>query len=284
MDLHDQISRIGSMAELDRLADPAVKTVKTLIRPGRLKDLLSGTWLGHPLHPVLTDVTIGSLTGATLLDFVGGRRGEHAADVLVGVGVLSALPTAAAGAADWSDTVGEDQRVGVAHAASNLLGISLYAMSFVARRRGARGTGKLLGLGGLVSMSIGGYLGGHLSFSRGIGVNYTFNEKTPEEWTDVVGEAELTDGKPLGVSVDDTRVLLYRKNDQFLAIGAVCTHAGGPLDEGSVDDESCTVECPWHQSVFNLRDGTVVHGPATSPSTSYEVRLDGGRVSVRARL
>lgn len=284
MDLHDQISRIGSMAELDRLADPAVKTVKTLIRPGRLKDLLSGTWLGHPLHPVLTDITIGSLTGATLLDFVGGRRGEHAADVLVGVGVLSALPTAAAGAADWSDTVGEDQRVGVAHAASNLLGISLYAMSFVARRRGARGTGKLLGLGGLASMSIGGYLGGHLSFSRGIGVNYTFNEKTPEEWTDVVGEAELTDGKPLGVSVTDTRVLLYRTNDQFLAIGAVCTHAGGPLDEGSVDDESCTVGCPWHQSVFNLHDGTVVHGPATSPSTSYEVRLHGGRVSVRARL
>jgi hypothetical protein len=91
MELHDQISRIGSMAELDRLADPAAKAVKNLIRPGRLKDLLSGTWLGHPLHPVFTDVTIGSLTGATLLDFVGGRRGEPAADVLVGVGAGNSI-------------------------------------------------------------------------------------------------------------------------------------------------------------------------------------------------
>lgn len=106
MGLHASAERLGRIDALDRLAAPGAKAVKRLVGQGRLKNLLSGSWLGHPLHPLLTDIPIGSFTSATVLDLLAGQRGEHAADVLVALGLISALPTAAAGAADWSDSYG----------------------------------------------------------------------------------------------------------------------------------------------------------------------------------
>src|SRR5204862_7183388 len=109
---------------LDAIAGPVAKLVKRAAPPkSPAKDVLSGTWLGHPLHPMLTDIPIGSFTSANVLDLIGGRAGQRAADRLVDLGLLSAVATAAAGAADWSDTYGEEQRIGVVHAASNLLGV-----------------------------------------------------------------------------------------------------------------------------------------------------------------
>lgn len=283
MSLHDLAERIGAVAALDRAAGPAADAVKRVIRPGLVKDLLSGTPLGHPLHPLLTDVPIGSFTSATLVDLLGGSRGEEAADLLVAVGLVSALPTAAAGAADWSDTYGAEQRIGVVHAAANTVGLALYVASLVARRRGARGAGQLLALGGMAAMTAGGYLGGHLSYSKGVGVNNAFNEHPPEDWTAVLDEAELAGGRPVGVDANGARVLLYRSGVGVHAIGARCSHAGGPLENGEVSDESRTVQCPWHQSVFRLEDGSVVHGPATVPQAAYDTRVVDGRVEVRFR-
>jgi nitrite reductase/ring-hydroxylating ferredoxin subunit/uncharacterized membrane protein len=283
MNLHALAEMTGRVEGLDRVARPASKAVKRLVRQGRLKDLLSGTWLGHPLHPLLTDIPIGSFTSATVLDLIGGRPARKAADALVGLGLVAAVPTAAAGAADWSDTYGDEQRTGVVHALSNVVGLGMYALSLRARRRGDRTKGTALGLAGMASMTVGGYLGGYLGYSRGVGVNNAFFQHPPEDWTPVMAETELPEGKPVRVNVNGATALVYRTTGTILAIGSRCSHAGGPLDEGSVDEATCTVECPWHQSVFRLRDGSVVHGPATVPEAAYDVRVEGGQIELRHR-
>lgn len=282
-DLYGATERLSRVEALDRVAGPAVDLVKRVVGKGVVKDLLSGTWLGHPLHPLLTDIPIGSFTSATVLDLLGGERAHPAADALVGLGLVSSLPTAAAGAADWSETYGPDQRTGVVHAVANLAGLALYALSLRARRRGRRTAGTALGLAGMGVMTVGGYLGGHLSYSRGVGVNHAFSEHPPDDWTAVLAEDELPAGKPVRVEAGGAAVLLYRSDGRVHAVGSRCSHAGGPLDEGDVDEGACTVTCPWHQSVFRLEDGSVVHGPATAPQAAYDVRVQDGRIEVRAR-
>lgn len=163
--------RIERLRALDAVADPAAKQVSELIGRSWAKSLLSGAWLGHPLHPVLTDIPIGSWTSASLLDLVGGRRAEPAADFLVVVGTLSAVPTALAGLSDWSDLGARARRVGVVHAAANLIGVALYTASLLPRRRGRRRAGTLLGLAGATTLTVGGLLGGHLIFRQGSGVD-----------------------------------------------------------------------------------------------------------------
>ncbi len=280
-ELHRAVEKLGASDALGPLGEKLAGAIKSIVGPGTAKDSLSGTWLGHQLHPLLTDIPIGSFTSATILDLIGGEQSGHAADVLIAVGILAALPTAASGAADFSDTYGSEQRVGVVHAASNVIGIALYAASLGARARGRRGSGKLLALAGMGVMTVGGYLGGYLSYSRGVGVNNAFFEHGPEDWSAVMSDAELTVGKPARVEVEGASVLLYRTSSRIFAIGARCSHAGGPLDEGQFDDARCTVECPWHQSVFELADGSVVHGPATTPQAPYDVRVIDGRIEVR---
>jgi hypothetical protein len=95
--LHASAEKLGRLEQLDKPAGAAAKAVGQVVGQGFVKDLLSGSQLGHPLHPLLTDVPIGALSSATVLDLVGGHRAEHAADVLVALGLLSALPTVAAG-------------------------------------------------------------------------------------------------------------------------------------------------------------------------------------------
>src|SRR5579871_5406511 len=143
MDVHEIAERIGATTDLDRVAKPAAETVHRAIPEGPAKDLLSGSWLGHPLHPLLTDIPIGSFTSASILDFLGGKRARTASETLIALGLVSAVPTALAGLADWSDTYGAEQRIGVVHAAANLAGLVCYAASLSARRRGHHYRGKL---------------------------------------------------------------------------------------------------------------------------------------------
>lgn len=281
MGLQAVAEKLGRIDALDALTGPAAKVVKQVVGPGPVKDLLSGSWLGESLHPPMTDIPIGLLSSATLLDLLAPRRAQGAADTLVAVGVLSALPTAAAGWADWSDSYGEDMRVGIVHALSVGVGLGLYATSLGSRRRGHRAVGTALGLAGMTSMAVGGYLGGYLSHSRGLGVNHAFLEHPPSDWTAVLAEAELAPGAPKRVDAGGAAVLLYRTGERIYAIGNSCSHAGGPLSEGDVDEAACTVTCPWHQSVFRLADGGVVHGPAAVPQTAYETRVSDGQIEVR---
>lgn len=280
--LHRAVESIATAETLDGRAATVAESVRRWVGHGRVKDLLSGTWLGHPLHPLLTDVPIGAFTSATVLDLVGGPRSHRAADGFVALGLASSVPTAAAGAADWSHTRGEDQRVGAVHAMANTVGVALYALSLVHRRRGHRKSGAALGLAGMTSMTVGGYLGGSLSYSRGIGVNNTFWLRPPADWTPVLDSSELADGE-LGVGdAEGVSVLLRRAGGTITGIAARCSHAGGPLGEGEVDETACTVTCPWHRSVVRLDTGEVVHGPATAAQPRFEVRERDGRIEVRA--
>ena len=162
---------VDSLEALDRLAEPARRAVTALLGAGPVKDALQGAWLGHAAHPMLTDLPIGFWTSAFVLDLVGGRRSRGAADAFVGLGVVSAVPTAAAGLADWSELDAPERRRGLVHAVMNLLATVLYGMSFVERLRGRRRRGVMLGLAGASAATAGGYLGGHLVYRRGVGVN-----------------------------------------------------------------------------------------------------------------
>jgi nitrite reductase/ring-hydroxylating ferredoxin subunit/uncharacterized membrane protein len=275
------VRRIGELSALDAVAKPLASVIHKLAPPGGLKDLLSGTWMGHPLHPLLTDVTIGAWTSAFVLDLVRDERADDAARTLVGVGLLSALPTAAAGLSDWSDTVGEERRIGLVHAGSNVTALALYLLSYLARRDGRIGRGKTLGGLGAAAATVGGYLGGHLVFRLGIWVDRNAWKHPTGAWEAVADEADLDEGEPVAVQTGDDTVLLIRTGAEVHAISSVCGHAGGPLHEGAIAD-GCVI-CPWHGSAFRLSDGHVVRGPATGHQPVYDVQVDHGKVSVRRR-
>ncbi len=278
--VEDLLQRIEGAEALDRVARPLSKAVARLVPHGPVKDALSGTWLGHPLHPLLTDVAIGSWTSAFFLDVFGGEATETAADGLVGAGVVSALPTALAGLSDWSDLLGAERRVGLVHAAANVLAVSCYGLSWFARRKGDRSRGVALGLLGASIATVGGYLGGHLSYRQGVNVNRNAWKEGPDGWLDVAAESELAEGRPVAAEADGVPVCLVKDGSAVHAIVDVCGHAGGPLHEGELDGDG-HITCPWHGSTFRVQDGSVVHGPATAPQPAFDARIQDGRVSVR---
>lgn len=273
--------RVETAKALDPAADAASSAVSAVLRPGPVKDVLHGTWLGHPVHPLLIALPIGLWSGASLLDLLGERT---AARRLVGAGLLAAVPTAATGLADWSE-VGEakrPKRVGLAHAVANTATVATYLASWRARRRGEHVRGAALALLGAGGLTVGGYLGGHLAYSQAVGVNRNADARpAPRDWADVAAESDVVEGEPLRVTAARQPVVLVRHAGQVHALGATCAHWGGPLDQGSVEGE-CLV-CPWHGSAFRLADGSVARGPATYPQPAYDVRTVGGRVQVRHR-
>jgi nitrite reductase/ring-hydroxylating ferredoxin subunit/uncharacterized membrane protein len=274
------VERVSADERLDPLADPSADAVRAALGRQPTKDLLSGVWLGHPLHPMLTDLPIGFWTSAFTLDLVGGRAGRRAATQLLAWGVLSAVPAALSGAADWGDTTGPSRRVGLVHAAANATALACYAGSWWARVRGRHGRGVALGLVGATAATVGGYLGGHLLQSMGVGVDHTVMSRPPSEWTRVAAPAEITEA-PRRVLAGETPVVVLRHRDGIVALDARCPHRGGPMDEGEVRDGCIT--CPWHGSVFRVDDGALVQGPSTVDLPVYPCRVTDDAVEVRAR-
>ena len=273
---------IESASALDAPGKAIGKTVRGVIGRGELKDALSGTWLGHALHPLLTDVVIGSFVSATLLDLLGGDDDGRAAERLIAIGIAAYAPTAATGVNDWADTEIADpavRRVGLVHAATNTTALALYGSSLAARRRGAHGRGKLLAAAGAAALAAAGFLGGHLTYARGVGPNQTAFDPGPEDWTDAIGASDLVSGEPKRVVVEDTPVLLLRHGDHFHAIHDRCSHRGCSLAEGELEKE--TITCACHGSRFSLRDGSVLRGPATVGQPAYEVRESDGKVEIK---
>lgn len=162
MDVRMIGSELEAAEQLDTISEPLARAVRAVPEPARRT--LAGEWLGHPLHPMLTDLPIGFWTTAWVLDLVGGRRSARVATAMVGLGVASALPTAAAGLVDWADLSVEKKRPGLVHAAANIAATGLYGLSFAARIRGRRFRGIALGMAGAAAATAGGYLGGHLVF------------------------------------------------------------------------------------------------------------------------
>ena len=249
----------------------------------QLQNFLHGTWLGHPLHAILTDIPVGAWTATLVLDIMeaSGRRDcRTGADVTLKVGLAGAACAALAGLTDWHATNGRARRVGLVHGVLNLIGTGLYTASMVSRMRRQRPAGRIYAFAGFLVAATSAYLGGELVYGKRIGVNHTAGEPEIPNWTRALAEADLADGKPHRATVNGVRVLLARTGDQIRCIGEVCSHLGGPLAEGELRED--TIRCPWHGSCFSLRDGSVIDGPATHPQPCFETRVHAGQIEIRS--
>jgi nitrite reductase/ring-hydroxylating ferredoxin subunit/uncharacterized membrane protein len=278
------LDRLERTEALDGVVGVLRRSVRRAIQPGAPADALHGVWLGHPLHPALTDVPVGAWVSAAALDLLPGQR--RTATAMVGVGLAATVPTVVTGASDWSEAGREQQRVGLAHAAANLVAVALYSGSLLARLRGADRTGRMLGSLGLAAVAVGGYIGGHLSYRSATGMNNAVPalRRLPDEWQPLGALSGLPERQPLRRLIGGTvPVLVYRDGDEVRVLVEQCEHMAGPLANGEIvtrDGDVCVV-CPWHGSVFRLSDGRVEHGPATQPQPVLEVRVVDGQVSVR---
>jgi len=157
---------LESLTALDRPVKALEPVVQALFGNGARGSVLRGEWLGHAVHPLLTDVVLGTWTSATVLDLSGGPDSASSARKLIGAGLLAAGPTAWTGWAEWSGLGSRDKRVGLVHAVTNGVVIGAYAASWKARRQGRHGSGVRLALAGAALSAVGAYLGGHLTEAR----------------------------------------------------------------------------------------------------------------------
>jgi nitrite reductase/ring-hydroxylating ferredoxin subunit/uncharacterized membrane protein len=269
--------QLAELAEpLDPISEPVQEAVNAVPQP--VRDVLDGVWFGNPLHPALTDVPIGAWTTALALDLVG----SDAADGALAVGILGAVPAALTGLNDWSHLKGDSRRLGTVHALLNSMALALNVASFVARRDGHRGLGRVLSGVAYAGAAFSAHLGGHLSFGLGVRVNRTAFESPRDRYAPVCDESELNGGKLVGVELEGESAVVSRSEETggVCAIAATCSHMGGPLADG--DREGDTVICPWHGSRFDLCSGEVEGGPAVYPQPRYEARVRAGKVEIRA--
>jgi nitrite reductase/ring-hydroxylating ferredoxin subunit len=218
-----------------------------------------------------------------------GRRtssGVDAASGLLSLAALASMPvTAAAGAADGSVLHREQQRLATVHAGANVVAGAFVAVSLLQRARGRIGLARVLNVTGVTVASLSAGLGGHLAYRWAAGANHAeaFPHTTAPSWVSLGRVSDLPDGAPSARQVGATPVVVVRRGTTVHALGDACSHLAGPLHEGSVTSEGsqdCIV-CPWHASTFRLRDGAVVHGPATAPQPVLETRVVGEYVQAR---
>lgn len=248
-------------------------------RTPKLKELLNGTWLGHPLHAAGTDVPIGALTLMVILTLLGQ---DGAAEVALAVGILAMLAVAVSGSADLVDTHGRERMVTVVHATTMVAALILLVASFVLRIMGddARGLGVLLGLAGYAVLILGAYVGGEIVFALGYPVDRHAWRSHPQAWQRVEVD-EMPEGEPAEGRMGSQPLVLVREGEAVRALHGVCAHAGGPLADGSVEN-GCAV-CPWHGSRFDLVSGARRGGPSLYDQPSYEIRAtDDGGLEARA--
>lgn len=278
---------VGSQEWIDPVAETLERAVSGTFQreTGRLaKDALHGTWLGHPLHPVLTDVPIGAWMMAQVFDALdaadGGGRYEDAARVCITTGLVGAVGAAITGLTDWSETGGKSRRIGLVHGLLNITATSLFLTSALLRRRHKTTGAVAASSTGFAFAMAGAYLGGTLVFDREIGPNHALAGEAPEEFTRTIAAAELRDGEKRKVRVGDADVVVGMHRGRVFALAERCAHQGGPLSEGELRDDG-TIVCPWHQSTYRVESGELVHGPSTYPQPCYETRVIDGFIEVR---
>lgn len=171
--LYRLATTIESAERLDGAVEALRRIADAVVPDGDARDALHGRWLGHALHPMLTDFPLGTWMSASLLDLVGGERSRTASRRLLTFGVAAAVPTIAAGLADYLSSTQRQRRVGVVHAAVNSTAFALYGASLAARHRDRHGVGVALGLAGGLTATAGGFFGGHLSLARDAGLRAT---------------------------------------------------------------------------------------------------------------
>lgn len=251
----------------------------------KVRNFLNGTWLGEPLHVVLTDVPVGAWTVAMafdVLDIVYDRREfRRGCEVSIGLGLLGAAGAAVTGMTDWSDVDPPARRPGLVHGLLNLSGIALFATSLFLRRKKSREAGRIASVLGYAVMGYAAHLGGKLVYEHRVGVDRTNGQVFPEQFTAVLPETSLVDGKLTRVMHEGTAILLVRRGDRLFAMAETCSHFSGPLSEGKLEGD--TVVCPYHFSRFALEDGRVLDGPAVHPQPCLEVRTRNGQIELRRR-
>ncbi|WP_346620331.1 Rieske (2Fe-2S) protein [Blastococcus montanus] len=285
MSLMGFLDRIADVSAFDKAIEPARRAVQGM--PSAVKDVLHGTWLGHPLHPVLVQVPVGSWVSAGLLDAIPPLR--PAATALIGTGVVVAVPAALSGAADWSEQGSGVRRLGALHALMNTAALGLYVGSLVARAQGRGTLGRVLAYGGLSVAGGSAAIGGHMSYAQSSGASHaaTAVRALSTDWIDLGPLDDLPEGRPTmrtgkGSSMSVPLAVVRRGARVDVFVGA-CSHLSGPLDEGVVETvrgSECLV-CPWHGSAFDLDDGQPRRGPAANPQEKLVIRMEAGRVKAR---
>jgi nitrite reductase/ring-hydroxylating ferredoxin subunit len=262
-----------------RWAQPLGERLVAIISPvfarlPSIKDLLNGTWLGHPLHATLTDVPIGALTLMVVLDLV---RQDGAADIALSIGIVTMIAAAFSGSADYVDTHGRSRTVATVHASVMIAALLVLLVSLGLRLAGddLRPLGIVVGLAGYLVLLAGAFAGGEIVFSHGYPVDRHAWRSPPREWRRLDVD-DVPAGRPVAAKVGSESIVLVRQGDAIHALAAVCAHAGGPLAEGSIED-GCVV-CPWHGSSFDLTTGERRRGPSVYDQPRFEVRrgAEGG--------
>jgi nitrite reductase/ring-hydroxylating ferredoxin subunit/uncharacterized membrane protein len=263
-----------------RVHDAVSTAYQALGRP--VTNVLHGVWLGHPLHPVLTDIPLGVWSATLVLDLMEGAGHKScgpAADLTLKLGLAGAAGAALTGLTDWQAVDGAARRKGLVHGMLNLTATALYTASLFERQRRNRSAGRTLALCGFAISSLAAWIGGDLVYGEGIGVDHSQRPPAGAAWTAVGPLDELIEGTTRRVEVQGVKVLVVRRGDQVHAIGEVCSHLGGPLSEGKLQGD--TIQCPWHGSRFCVRDGSVIDGPATHPQPRFEARVREGQLELR---
>jgi nitrite reductase/ring-hydroxylating ferredoxin subunit len=257
---------------LDRLIAAGQRAAR-LLPPGRARDALYGVWLGHPLHPMLVQVPVGTWLSASLMDAWPGN--ETASRRLVLAGLAASVPATLAGAADWSEQHEQQMRVGLVHALANTTAIACYGASVVVPARA-----RILRLAGLAAVAAGGFLGGHIAYRQSAGANQA--EPVPHlvepGWHDLMPLDELDSRQPARRLLGDVPVVVLRDGERIAVLADRCSHLSGPLSGGDYHDGCLT--CPWHGSTFRVADGAVARGPATAPQPVFRTRVTGGIIQV----
>jgi nitrite reductase/ring-hydroxylating ferredoxin subunit len=258
-------------------------------RPGRkLNDLMHGVWpLGHPLHPALTDVPLGAWTAAVVLGYVSlawRSLPPIASDAALAVGIVGALAAALTGYTDFHDTFAQERRTGLLHGLTMTFVVLVMIVSLALDIwvPGSRGVALAVATIGLLIGLFGAYVGGHLTFRYGTMVDRHAFTEFPANWYTIGAAADFPEGELKLAKAGELPVLVVRRNGALNVIANTCSHAGGPLNEGTLDGDIVT--CPWHGSRFCVRDGAVKGGPATFAQPAYLVREEAGRISVRAAV
>lgn len=287
--IHSVIHWIDRQPWLEKLSKALQKIVVSIFSSGgpaaiKIRDFLHGTWLGHPVHPALTDVPIGAFTAALTLDTLEMTTGKRAygkgADTAIKVGLVGGVAAAVTGIVDWHHTEHTPRRIGTAHALLNTTAMALYLSSLAARSRRNRQVGFALAALGFTVTTAAAYLGGHLVFAHKIGVDRSPEVGLPEDFVSVIPERELPENQLYRVEVNNSPVLLVRKAGRIYALAETCAHMAGPLSEGTLTEDNA-VECPWHGSRFSLEDGRVLRGPSTYSQPCFDVRVRDGLVEIR---
>lgn len=275
-------------ALLEKVADMLQQGLGSAFKAGgepgkQVKNFLNGVWFGHPLHPAMTDVPVGFWMLGTTLDLLSGADEKSSlaggADAALGLGILGAVGAAVTGLTDWSDTYGKERTTGLIHALLNTGALTANCASWILRRRGQRKLAVLLSTSAFGVASFSAYLGGELVFELGTMVNHNAWTHGPEDWTPVMSASDLPENTLCKAEKDENKILIVRQAGKLYALSETCSHAGGPLSEGQLEED--TVICPWHGSRFCLKDGKVLDGPATFKAPVYEARERDGQIEVR---